>query len=50
MIEFDRSPNPLREELVQEKFEMIGTSIVIPNKPGIGVTLNRGDIGKFLKA
>ena len=49
LIEFDRSPNPLREELVQEKFEMIGTSIVIPDRPGIGVTLNRGAIGKFLK-
>ncbi|MGD9137451.1 MAG: enolase C-terminal domain-like protein [Desulfobacterales bacterium] len=49
LIDFDRSPNPLRKELVQEKFEMIGTSIVIPDRPGIGVTLNRNAMGKFLK-
>jgi len=49
LIEFDRSPNPLREELVTEEFEMSATSIIIPTRPGIGVTLNRDAMEKYQK-
>jgi len=50
LIEFDRSPNPLREELVEEKFEMEGTKIIIPTKPGLGINLDRKALEKYMVA
>jgi len=47
LIEYDRSPNPLREELIEESFEMDGTKIIIPTGPGLGVTLNRAALQKY---
>ncbi len=47
LIEYDRSPNPLREELIEERFEMDGTRIIIPTGPGLGVTLNRKAMDKY---
>jgi D-galactarolactone cycloisomerase len=47
LIEYDRSPNPLREELVEERFEMDGTKMKIPVRPGLGVTLNRKALEKY---
>lgn len=47
LIEYDRSPNPLREELIEETFEMEGTRIIIPRRPGLGVTLNRKALQKY---
>ncbi len=47
LIEYDRSPNPLREELIEEGFEMDGTKLVIPRRPGLGVTLNRKALQKY---
>jgi D-galactarolactone cycloisomerase len=47
LIEYDRSPNPLREELIEERFEMDGTKIIIPKGPGLGVTLNRKVLNKY---
>jgi D-galactarolactone cycloisomerase len=48
LIEFDRSPNPLREELVKEEFIMEGTRLLIPERPGLGVTLNKAVVKKYL--
>jgi D-galactarolactone cycloisomerase len=48
LIEFDRSPNPLREELVEEEFIMEGTRLLIPERPGLGVTLNKAVVKKYL--
>jgi L-alanine-DL-glutamate epimerase-like enolase superfamily enzyme len=45
-FEYDRSPNPLREEATYEKFVLKNSYIDIPQKPGLGVTANIG----FLKA
>ena len=47
LIEYDRSPNPLREELIEERFEMEGTKIIIPRGPGLGVTLNRKELNRY---
>ncbi|MGD9291128.1 MAG: mandelate racemase/muconate lactonizing enzyme family protein [Desulfobacterales bacterium] len=48
LIEFDRSPNPLREELVEEEFNIEGTRLLIPERPGLGVTLNKAVVKKYL--
>jgi D-galactarolactone cycloisomerase len=48
LIEFDRSPNPLREELVEEEFIIEGTRLLIPERPGLGVTLNKAVVKKYL--
>jgi D-galactarolactone cycloisomerase len=47
LIEYDRTPNPLREELVEEKFGMEGTRMEIPVRPGLGITLNRKAMEKY---
>jgi D-galactarolactone cycloisomerase len=47
LMEYDRTPNPLREELVEEKFEMEGTRMKIPSRPGLGITLNRKALEKY---
>jgi D-galactarolactone cycloisomerase len=47
LIEYDRSPNPLREDLVEERFEMEGTRIIIPKGPGLGVTLNKKELNRY---
>lgn len=39
-FEYDRSPNPLREEATHEKFTLKDSYIDIPQKPGLGVTVN----------
>lgn len=39
-FEYDRSPNPLREEATYEKFTLKDSYIDIPQKPGLGVTVN----------
>lgn len=48
LIEFDRTPNPLRVELVEEKFEMEGTKIIIPKRTGLGINLNPKALNKYL--
>ena len=47
IIEYDRSPNPLREELVEGGFDMQGTVMTIPRGPGLGVEVNLKAIEKF---
>jgi len=46
LMEFDRTANPLRIELVEEEFEMEGTKMKIPRRPGLGITLNRKALKK----
>lgn len=41
-FEYDRSPNPLREEATYERFALKDSYIDIPQKPGLGVTVNMG--------
>jgi D-galactarolactone cycloisomerase len=47
LMEFDRTANPLRTELVEESFEMEGTRMVIPRRPGLGIRLNRRAMEKY---
>ncbi len=47
LMEYDRTPNPLRNELVEEEFLMDGTKMIIPFRPGLGITLNRKTVEKY---
>jgi D-galactarolactone cycloisomerase len=40
MVEFDRSPNPLRDELLTTRFELIDGHLAIPSGPGLGVDVD----------
>jgi D-galactarolactone cycloisomerase len=40
-FEYDRSPHPLREGVTNERFEMVDGFLPIPDRPGLGITLNR---------
>lgn len=47
MFEFDRTPNPLRDDLVQEPIENEGMSVPVPDRPGIGITIDPDTIERF---
>lgn len=41
VIEFDRKHNPLRDELIEEPFLLEKGAVIVPNRPGLGVTVRR---------
>ena len=45
-FEYDRSPNPLRDTSV-EKFTMEDGYLPIPDRPGLGITLDMDFIQRF---
>ena len=47
LFEYDRSPNPLRDGVSQEKFEMIEGYLPIPKEPGLGTSLDMDFIKQF---
>lgn len=47
MLEFDRSTHPFRTELINDEVEFKDGMVMIPNKPGIGVSVNRTVLEKY---
>ena len=47
MLEFDRSTHPFRTELINDEVEFKDGMVTIPNKPGIGVSVNRSVLEKY---
>ncbi|QLG63459.1 mandelate racemase/muconate lactonizing enzyme family protein [Halorarum salinum] len=47
MLEFDRTPNPIRDELAVDPVELDGTSVPIPDRPGIGVEIDPDVLAEF---
>jgi len=45
-FEYDRSPHPLRDGVTKEKFKMQEGYLEIPDRPGIGVELDREFVDK----
>lgn len=41
LLEMDRSPNPLRTDLVFPRFELDGGHVSVPDRPGLGVEIDR---------
>ena len=48
LLEFDQNPNPLRSELFEEPID-VGTdgTARLPDRPGLGVTLNRATVDRY---
>jgi len=46
-LEFDRTPNPIREDLAVEPIENEGNSVPIPDRPGIGVEIDEDVLAEF---
>jgi L-alanine-DL-glutamate epimerase-like enolase superfamily enzyme len=48
LLEFDQNPNPLRSELLEEPItaDQDGT-VPLPDRPGLGVTLNQQTIERY---
>lgn len=47
MFEFDRTPNPLREELPSEPIENDGMVVPVPDGPGIGIDIDPDTLDRF---
>ncbi len=47
VIEFDRKHNPLRDDLLQERFVLEGGCLAVPNRPGLGVTVREDILAKY---
>jgi len=48
LLEFDRHTNPLRQALFNEEIEIDSRGIVkVPDRPGLGVTLNQSTIEQY---
>ena len=51
VIEFDRNPNPLRDELLSDHKFMLGEAgdLAVPlDRPGLGVTVDMEAVQRFL--
>jgi hypothetical protein len=40
VVEFDRTHNPLRDELLSDQFFLEQGTLLVPQGPGLGVTVN----------
>jgi L-alanine-DL-glutamate epimerase-like enolase superfamily enzyme len=48
LLEFDQNPNPLREELFEERIDIDADGKVrLPDRPGLGVTLNWKTVERY---
>ena len=47
MLEFDRTPNPLRDELAVDPVENDGPVVHIPDAPGLGIELDEDVLAAF---
>lgn len=47
MLEFDQSAHPFRRELIAEQPRMVEGRILVPDAPGLGITVNREILQRF---
>lgn len=47
MVEFDRSENPLRTEILEEGFDPTGGSLDIPQEPGLGISVDEAALERY---
>ena len=40
MVEFDRTPNPIRDDLLQTEFRLENGHLPVPSGPGLGVDID----------
>lgn len=47
LVEFDRSENPLREELLEDPFDPTGGVLDVPQGPGLGITVDADAVERY---
>jgi D-galactarolactone cycloisomerase len=47
MVEFDRSENPLRDQLLESPFDPTGGSIEVPQEPGLGISVDEEAVDRY---
>ena len=47
MLEFDRTPNPIRESLAKDPITNEGNTVLIPDKPGLGIEIDADVLAEF---
>jgi D-galactarolactone cycloisomerase len=47
MLEYDTSSHPFREELIYGAISMKGGKVAVPQRPGIGVEVDRGVLERY---
>lgn len=50
MIEFDRTHNPLRDDLLTQPFTLVDGCLEVPSGPGLGVTIDEDRLAAFTAA
>ena len=46
-LEFDRTPNPIREDLAADPIRNEGTEVPVPDGPGLGIEIDRETLDRF---
>ncbi|WP_423747512.1 mandelate racemase/muconate lactonizing enzyme family protein (plasmid) [Haladaptatus sp. SPP-AMP-3] len=47
MVEFDRSENPLRSEILETPFDPSGGVLDVPQEPGLGISVDRDAVERY---
>jgi D-galactarolactone cycloisomerase len=47
VMEFDRTPSAIREELCAEPFDQIGGYVAVPTRPGLGIKVNEQVVARL---
>ena len=47
LVEFDRSENPLRTELLEDPFDPTGGTLDVPQRPGLGITVDEDAVERY---
>jgi D-galactarolactone cycloisomerase len=47
MLEFEQTPNPLRDTLAQEPIEQKKGIVTVPMGPGLGIEIDRAQLAKY---
>ncbi len=47
VIEYDRTHNPLRDELLVENFSLVDGHLPVPQAPGLGITIDETMLSKY---
>jgi len=49
VVEFDRKPNPLRDDLLEHNFVLENGAVRVPTAPGLGVTISEAVLAQYAK-
>jgi len=49
VMEFDRTPHPIRENLTDPIFDQVDSHITVPTSPGLGIEVHDDVLKKYLQ-